>query len=147
MFNIYLGFGEGRFGSAALLDGSLVLLVGVQDLQELFVNIRLRLKPILDFVHIIDCMIELYRLLIGLLGLLLRRGLTRKRGQGGYGRQGGGHHSALHESGGGSQGLGRQGHTDADNGWVHADVGTADGVHVVCAWQRGRCLLLWRWRR
>lgn len=42
----------------AFFQISLLLLIRVQDLQKLFINFWLALKTVLDFVDVIDCMIE-----------------------------------------------------------------------------------------
>ena len=44
-----------------LVDGPLLLLVRLQNLQELLVCVRIAAKALLDFVHVADRMIELHR--------------------------------------------------------------------------------------
>ena len=60
-------------GRVALLDGLLVLLVGVQDLEELLVDLRLAGEPVLDLVDVVDGVVELDRLRVAAVAVRRRR--------------------------------------------------------------------------
>ena len=59
----------------SFLDCFLVFLVSMQNLQKLFVNVRLAGKPVFDFVNVVNGMIKLNRLV----NLLRSRRLWRLR--------------------------------------------------------------------